>query len=174
MARLILENFPRLNLRELGGKGGHWGRCEFLGEVRGATLDILEENLRVARVESPTTGAQLEIRLARTSCHFGNSRLWFVCPGCRQRRRVLFFVWDRFACRKCHGLAHRTQQKGRRRRMLLKADRILNRLGSGIGMAYPPKPKGMRLRTYERLRQAASRAQAAALYTAGGRRKEDW
>ena len=57
--------------------------------------------------------------------------------------------------------------------MLLKVERILNRLGSGIGWGLPRKPKGMHRQTYERLQQEASEARRASLYTVGGRLKRD-
>jgi hypothetical protein len=51
------------------------------------------------------------VGLDRTSCTLGGSRPWFVCPGCRTRRAVLFCVGGVFRCRVCHDLAYRSTRE---------------------------------------------------------------
>jgi hypothetical protein len=87
--------------------------------------------------------------------HFGGSRPFFVCK-CGRRVLQLFappgYPWR---CRNCYGLSHATRQVGLRYRLILKAQKVRERLGSGdLGVAnpFPPKPKGMHLLRYERLR----------------------
>jgi hypothetical protein len=51
------------------------------------------------------------IELVHTSCPFGGTRRWFVCPGCGVRRALLFCVGGLFCCRVCHGLAYRSTRQ---------------------------------------------------------------
>jgi len=45
------------------------------------------------------------VRFLVTKPAFGGERLWFACPGCARRCRVLF-GGARFRCRGCHGLRY--------------------------------------------------------------------
>ena len=58
-----------------------------------------------------------------------------------------------FACRQCYRLAYVSQNEDGAGRLLLKSQRIQQRLGGKAGSAYgfPDKPKGMQWKTYERL-----------------------
>ena len=60
-----------------------------------------------------------------------------------------------FACRRCYGLAYASQQESLRERGLLKAQKILIRLGAKPDLfeLFPEKPPRMHWRTYERLRR---------------------
>ena len=57
------------------------------------------------------------------------------------------------ACRRCHELAYQSQRENGFGRALLKAQRIRMRLGGSANMMvpFPPKPKGIRWSTYNRL-----------------------
>jgi hypothetical protein len=97
--------------------------------------------------------------LTRTKCHFGGSRPWLLCPvgHCGRRCGVLYRMGRRFACRRCYGLAYRTQHEQPDGRLLLKAERIWRRLGCVFGDE-PQRPKGMHRRTFQRLADAAAAA----------------
>jgi hypothetical protein len=60
---------------------------------------------------------------------------------------------DYFACRHCYGLAYESQQESLRERGLLKAQKILIRLGAKPDLfeLFPEKPPRMHWRTYQRL-----------------------
>ena len=89
---------------------------------------------------------------------------YFICPGCGEPRRLraarvakLHGPGRYFLCRHCYRLAHASQSEDAWDRALRRANKIRQRLGGDPGMAtpFPPKPKGMWGRTYERLREQA-------------------
>jgi hypothetical protein len=49
---------------------------------------------------------QDRIRLTRTPCTFGGSRVWFTCAACSTRCAVLYHLGGSFLCRGCHRLAY--------------------------------------------------------------------
>jgi hypothetical protein len=97
------------------------------------------------------------LRIVRVSCRFGGARPYFICPGngiaCGRRVAKLYGPGRYFLCRHCCRLAHASQGEGAGERMLRRAKKIRQRLGGDPGMAapFPPKPRGMWQRTYERL-----------------------
>jgi hypothetical protein len=121
-----------------------------------------------ARVE--WSGTQLQVRnqvihIGRTPCRFGGHRLWFVCV-CGRHVSALYSPNGRpWACRHCYRLTYATRQAIPRDRQLLRAQRIRHRLGGSRNMLepFPPKPKGMHWRTYERLRRAHDLADEKAM-----------
>lgn len=89
------------------------------------------------------------IRLARTPCHYGNTRPWFECPLCHRHAGLLFMRWGRFACRKCQRVAYSSQSDDALDRTWRKQGKLESRLGKDW-----QRPKGMHRTTYERLRAA--------------------
>ncbi|MBK7614317.1 MAG: hypothetical protein IPJ08_07525 [Burkholderiales bacterium] len=89
------------------------------------------------------------VGLARTACHKGGARDWFLCPCCGRRVAVLFFRWKRFACRHCNQVAYRSQSEDVCGRAWLRQSRIEAKLGPDW-----QRPKHMHHATYERLWQA--------------------
>ena len=110
------------------------------------------------------------VRIVRLPCRFGGARPYFVCPGvvngiaCGRRVAKLHGPGRYFLCRHCYRLAHASQSEGTWDRTLRRANKIRQRLGGDPGMAtpFPPKPKGMWRRTYERLREQAFDAEMRA------------
>jgi hypothetical protein len=91
---------------------------------------------------------QATVGFAGTPARFGGHRLWFLCPSCRQRCRVLYGSW-RIACRRCHGLRYLCQSGTRSARANLGMMKIVKRLDpEAVYNELPPKPKGMHWSTY--------------------------
>jgi hypothetical protein len=94
------------------------------------------------------------VRLDWSPCTYGGQRAWFLCPaaGCGRRVAILY-GGGIFACRHCYRLAYPSQRESADDRALRQAQNIRKRLGGTANMMepFPPKPKGMRWRTYERL-----------------------
>ena len=103
------------------------------------------------------------IHIVRLPCRFGGVRPYFVCPGvvngtaCGRRVAKLYGPGRYFVCRHCYRLAYASQSEDAQRRSMRRATKIRQRLGGNAGTAssFPPKPKGMWRRTYERLREQA-------------------
>jgi hypothetical protein len=75
-----------------------------------------------------------------------NSRVVFVlCPRCGSRRRTLFWVGGRPACRRCHRLRYQSQTHGHWTGPLLDKLQVRRRL-----LASRPGPKGRRYRAWVR------------------------
>ena len=98
------------------------------------------------------------VPFAGTATQFGGNRQWFTCLSCRLRCRILY-GGSYFRCRRCCRLKYDTQYEPDFARAATQALKIRERLGGqgGIDDAFPPKPKGMHWRTYERLRAKAER-----------------
>jgi hypothetical protein len=98
------------------------------------------------------------LALERTPCPYGGERVWVRCPGCEQRKAVLYLWGERFHCVRCHDLAYASTRQSRLRRLHQHSHLIHARLGAEyLGIASwvvpPPKPRGMHWRTYWRLRR---------------------
>jgi hypothetical protein len=95
------------------------------------------------------------VELAWTPCNFGGERPWFICPGagCGRGVAVLYGPGRYFLCRYCYDLSYQSQRDNKMYRALHKAQEIREKLGGSANMMepFPEKPKGMHLRTYERL-----------------------
>jgi hypothetical protein len=93
------------------------------------------------------------IYLESTGMHFGGRRLWFRCPRCDRRCRVLYGTW-RIACRRCHRLRYLSQRETREDRATRAMLKIVRRLAPDDPDPcndLPEKPEGMHWSTYDRL-----------------------
>jgi len=119
------------------------------------------------------------IVVQRTRCHFGGSRPWWFCPRCGRRCAILY-GGRRFLCRHCHGIRYRSQNESKSERLLRRAEILRARMGvsGSVFGPFPPKPRGMHIKTYHRLRDEAEEAKARGLTLAlgeiGGRRRRAW
>ncbi len=92
----------------------------------------------------------------RTPCNYGGSRPWIICPSCGRRCAVVYFgaPGGRYACRRCVRVAYYSQSEDLMDRAWRKQRKIERKLASGAGDWNGwQKPKGMHLKTFDRLRQ---------------------
>lgn len=89
----------------------------------------------------------------QSKCHFGGSRLWWICPGCGKRCAVLHGASKDFGCRGCHRLTYASQKERAPDRALRRANRTRRTLGwtPGVMHGIGPKPLGMRWTTFAQL-----------------------
>src|SRR6516165_10693641 len=93
------------------------------------------------------------VYLETTRMYFGGRRLWFKCPRCDNRCRVLYGTW-RIACLRCHRLRYLSQREtkeDRATRQMLKIVKRLNPDDPDPCNDLPEKPNGMHWSTYDRL-----------------------
>jgi hypothetical protein len=110
------------------------------------------------------------VRIVRMPCRLGGARPYLICPGvaadvaCARRVTKLHGSGRYFLCRRCYRLAYASQGESSLDRALRRSNKIRRRLGGEPGMAarFPARPKGMWLRTYERLRWQVFEAEMAA------------
>ena len=99
--------------------------------------------------------------------HFGGRRAYFLCH-CGRRVGKLYAPRRHFwRCRHCCGLTYATRQAAPRYRLILKAQKIREALGGGLGVldGFPARPKGMHWRRYKRLRHLHDQAVENSLAT---------
>ena len=111
-----------------------WIRVQYQNKQKGVTYDY-------------------KIYLTSTVPNYGGKRWWFICPvlGCGKRVGVLY-MGSIFACRHCCNFAYSTQNETPPFRHLYKAQKIHRDLGGdgcSPGENIPPRPKGMRWKTYQ-------------------------
>jgi len=110
------------------------------------------------------------LQTEQVSWRFGGQRFYFVCQ-CGRRVEKLHAFRDRpWRCRHCHQLTYATRQAIPRHRHIFKAQKIRERLGGSLslGDAFPPKPREMHWKRYNRLRMRhdAATGQAFGMTTA--------
>jgi hypothetical protein len=95
---------------------------------------------------------QEDIPFAWTHTEFGGQRRWFRCPRCGRNCRIVY-GGARFRCRLCHRLTYNSQYEPAWERPLTRAQDVRMKLGASgsIEDPFPPKPKGMHWRTYDRM-----------------------
>lgn len=104
--------------------------------------------------DEPWSQVDDRIPFVTTPTRFGGQRVWFCCPGCQRRCRVIY-GGTRFRCRKCHELRYNSQYEPSYQRQLDMADKLRKRVGGDNGAfdgePFPPKPRWIRWSTYRRL-----------------------
>jgi hypothetical protein len=135
-----------------------------------AEVDRLHLSNRVSIGSGEWVDVDERVRIVRVPCRYGGTRPYFICPGvvngtlCGRRVSKLYGPGRYFLCRHCCRLAYASQSEDVLNRSVRRANKIKRRLGGngGIDSPFPPKPKGMWRRTYERLREQALDAEERA------------
>jgi hypothetical protein len=95
------------------------------------------------------------LRTEQVPWRFGGRRFYFVCE-CGRRVEKLHAMRGRpWRCRHCYHLTYATRQATARDRYRIQAQKIREQLGGSLGFVddFPPKPKGMHWKRYERLQR---------------------
>jgi hypothetical protein len=128
-----------------------WGSISLVTQVDGVRLLYWVTTASGAR-----TCVNELVPFRSTATRFGGHRKWLTCLTCQRRCRRLFGGRS-FRCRHCHGLKYTSQREYPAQRAMQRADRIANRLHdmwrgtTKSAWEFPPKPRRMRWRTYQRL-----------------------
>ncbi len=97
------------------------------------------------------------INIARTACHFGGDRPWFLCPGDQCGRRVaILYGPNLMLCRHCWGIAYQSQRENQIQRMFRKLSSIEASYTGRPNDSAPKdrkRPKGMHHRTFQVLQE---------------------
>lgn len=170
--RVRLENGLKLDLNRLARRGfikpgaatgpvGIAWNSDYWGEIASGTItaDMSGENGPHGWFRIQIGGLDQRIHLMARPRHFGGRQWYFICPHMNRRTSVLWMPPGArdFACRQRWGrqVAYNSQFLGRDDRAHRGQAKIKTRLCSIGGFDaenwdFPPKPKWMRWRTYNR------------------------
>jgi len=154
LLRLDVRKLQRAGALQSGWRGS-WQWTWRSGRKADIWIEAAADHIRL-RYTNTCNGQRKDydyrVWLSRSSCNFGGSRAWFLCPSCGRRCAVLH-GGSVYACRQCHQLAYESQRESDSDRAIRRADKIRRRLGwpAGILNAIGDRPKNMRHTTYLRL-----------------------
>lgn len=173
---LALESLCRIDLQAYGKEGylaaGSRTVSEVMlgrrgiGSISRVTVSVTADGDQVVvdlNYADTTNGTAIVIDLVPRPSPLGASRgtIWLGrCPGCQRRCRVLLASTIGVGCRGCQGNRYLLQGLAPLPRIRLQRRRILARLGVEEQERGPIlRPKGMRIRTFERLKARADTLQ---------------
>ncbi len=105
------------------------------------------------------------IPIETTSCNYGGTRHWFLCPipNCNRRSKKLYLhPKGIFICRKCLNLAYSSQNKSAINRIIDKKWDLVQKLGADSDILIY-KPKRMHQKTFDRMQEEISRLNVLAV-----------
>lgn len=155
MRRLDMADLKRLGMLQPGGR---YSLAWFQGgEKTGSIVVRPSFNSVLLEYKARQWGDDWQeiedrIPLAFSTPNYGGRRTWFVCPSCGKRKRVLW-GGTYFRCAKCYGMVYDSQYEDRASRLIQKSQKVRMKLGGDANLIdwFPPRPKRMRRKTYERL-----------------------
>jgi len=123
--------------------------------------------LRSFRLESASlelelrNGRHVTVPLTWESCGIFYN-YWLACPLCRRRVRLLYGIDERCACQHCARLWHASRRKSAKGRTFIRLYKIRQKLGGApmLSTPFPPRPRYMHWKTYNRLRATARMLEA--------------
>lgn len=149
--RRLCENLQQIDIRKLDFQRGTLWQCP---PPSGIMMSVVDDAVQV--IQASTI---LYIAIERTACNYGGSRPWFLCPGCRGRRAVLYDSGHRFECRRCLRLVYTSITEDKFHRLRRKRGKLLERLRE-----YEVRPKWKRWETFEKIYLQQLMAERDALY----------
>ena len=105
------------------------------------------------------------LRITHLPWHYGGQRAYFLCDCGRTVGKLYAPFGYPWRCRHCYGLTYATRQAVPRIRLILKAQKIRERLGGDLDVThpFPERPKGMHWQCYNRLRAKHDQAVGSSL-----------
>ncbi len=151
--RRTVEQTRSVDVRELR-------KAAYVGKAKGNWLNARNKLFRAGIRPKHWNDAAITLdgqtlAVAWRPWHFGGSRPFFVCRCDRSVLQLFRPGNNSWRCRHCYNLSYATRQVSVRYRLILKAQKVRERLGGedlGVANPFPPKPKGMHRWRYERLR----------------------
>lgn len=155
MGKKIAEHQPRIDLRAVKKDGSlEPGSCGEIGDIwYGISADTA-----ILRYWNGQHGIGQTVGIKRVPCYLGGHRVSFICPICARQVMVLYVGDSDFKCKDCGGLRYLTQTKHHAARLLLKSERIRQKLQASPDdptCKRVARPLHMRQTTFERLRTEA-------------------
>jgi len=115
----------------------------------------LDNSLRVMVFTINNTPHQIALKLDNSSV---SNKLYITCPYCQKQRQSLYAIKSAYACRQCIGLHYASQSERPQDRLIRRIRKLRKELwgydwpevnNMFEKIAYWPKPKGMRWKTFE-------------------------
>ena len=150
---LDVRALARRGLLATGFFSWRWRATES-GEEVGSVSIWSRDGALALNFRSGGNSVEQLVRLDFTRCHFGGTRTWFRCPHCNRRVALLYFRGARFGCRVCRQVAYSCQSEDLAARTWRRQLKLERQLSEDCG-----RPKGMHVRTYERLLSAIDRCE---------------
>lgn len=152
--RLTVEKLAAdcLDVRELhrvGAFKGSWRNFP-MACFRWPRIEKMRSAKFMIHIELENQTVPQNIRVEWTWCNFGGARPWLICQ-CGRRVARLFKGMGGYFCRSCCGNpVYESQRRSKKARAYLQAYRVRQRLGGSRPVVdpVPPRPYGMRRKTY--------------------------
>lgn len=161
--RAHLGQVPSLNVARVAGMAEGQSAHIWGSGLQLMRLDCTPHGFDLVNLAESATHARW-IRVHRSPCHFGGSRLYFRCDQCFRLARILYFYRGGIVCRRCTHLRYRSQSQSYEARLIHTIRRLQKRLAPKFDPNdletdwIPGRPSGMRRRMYWRLRARLDRA----------------
>lgn len=162
MAKTV-ENAMQINVLKIS-KAAQKARSSMLmlewvfGSSAVSGLAVLTDDTLIVIVGGKTYQASISRREFRKDRYLTHTH----CLACAKKCFTLFIEGDGLKCRRCAGLIYECQRGHAPERAMIKAQKILARLGGASWHAAQSRPSGMWRKTYLRhLRHLAAARQAA-------------
>jgi hypothetical protein len=97
----------------------------------------------------------------------------FLCPLCDKAARRIYLLQGQFACRHCHNLAYRCENRGKTDRAIDMKWKIIHKHTSETNEC-PLRPKGMHYKTYHKMLNKISEYNKLAFACFFGRKDRGW
>src|SRR5262245_17494747 len=120
---------------------GLWKSCDKLNALR-----FWPKSWGEGYIELPHQVLQTE----QVPWRFGGRRFYFRCDCGRRVEKLHSARGKPWRCRHCYNLTYATRQATECFRYKIKAQKISELLGGNSYLYFPPKPKGMHWKRYER------------------------